>query len=136
MLFKVMPIHAAEAVSRNLSGRARGGSAVNRYRRGISQAQKKSRHSVLELPTLEQRLVWLTWGSFVRGSIMAMLDFAVLVVKVLLFIWVIQLVWIGSRLLERPAKRVLRSVPKSHRSSASIKFLRLRSRHRSELFLR
>ncbi len=69
-------------------------------------------------------------------KVMAMFDFAVLVVKVLFFIWAIQLVWIGSRLLERPAKRVLRSVPKSHRSSASIKFLRLRSRHRSELFLR
>ncbi|SRR6266851_4104361 len=136
MLFKVMPIHACRGGVSQLERARKGGSAVNRYRRGISQAQKKSRHSVLELPTLEQRLVWLTWGSFVRGSIMAMFDFAVLVVKVLFFIWAIQLVWIGSRLLERPAKRVLRSVPKSHRSSASIKFLRLRSRHRSELFLR
>src|SRR5229473_5275193 len=62
MLFKVMPIQAAEAASRNLSGRARGGSAVNRYRRRISQAQKKSRHRVLELPTLEQRLAWSMWG--------------------------------------------------------------------------
>jgi hypothetical protein len=57
----------AEAVSRNLSGRARGGSAVNRYRPGISQAQKKSRHRVLELPTLEQRLVWSMWGSIRPG---------------------------------------------------------------------
>jgi len=41
---------------------------------------------------------------------MAMFDFAVLAVKVLFFIWAVQLVWIGSRLLERPAKRLLRSV--------------------------
>jgi hypothetical protein len=41
---------------------------------------------------------------------MAMFDFAVLAVKVLFFIWAMQLVWIGSRLLERPVKRVLRSV--------------------------
>jgi hypothetical protein len=41
---------------------------------------------------------------------MAMFDFAVLAVKVLFFIWGVQLVWIGSRLLERPAKRLLRSV--------------------------
>jgi hypothetical protein len=39
---------------------------------------------------------------------MAMFVFAVLAVKVLFFIWAVQLVWIGSRLLERPAKRVLR----------------------------
>jgi hypothetical protein len=67
---------------------------------------------------------------------MAMIDFAVLAVKALFFIWAAQLIWIGSHLLERRVKRVLRSVPKSHRSSASIKFLRLRSRRRSELFLR
>ena len=66
---------------------------------------------------------------------MAMIDFAVLAVKALFFIWAAQLIWIGSHLLERRV-RVLRSVPKSHRSSGSIKFLRLRSRHRSELFLR
>jgi hypothetical protein len=49
-------------MSRNLSGRARGGSAVNRYRRGISQAQKKSRHRVLELPTLERGWCGSMWG--------------------------------------------------------------------------
>ncbi len=41
---------------------------------------------------------------------MAMFDFAVLAAKMLFFIWALQLIWIGSRLLERPAKRVLRSV--------------------------
>jgi len=56
-----------EVVFRNLSGRARGGSAVNRHRRGISQAQKKSRHRVLELPTLDQRLVWSMWGPIRPG---------------------------------------------------------------------
>ncbi len=41
---------------------------------------------------------------------MAMFDFTVLAAKMLLFVWALQLIWIGSRLLERPAKRVLRSV--------------------------
>jgi hypothetical protein len=81
------------------------------------KAQKKSRHRVLELPALEQMLVWSMWGPFDRGSIMAMFDFAVLVVKVLFFIWATQLVWIGSRLLERPVKRVLRSVLTSEDTS-------------------
>ena len=44
------------------------------------------------------------------GSIMAMVDFAVLAVKVLVLIWAAQLVWIGSRLLERLLKIVVRSV--------------------------
>jgi hypothetical protein len=48
---------------------------------------------------------------------MAMFDFAVLAVKVLFFIWATQLVWIGSRLLERPVKRVLRSVLTSEDTS-------------------
>jgi hypothetical protein len=41
---------------------------------------------------------------------MAMVDFAVLGVKVLVLIWAAQLVWIGSRLLERLLKIVVRSV--------------------------
>jgi hypothetical protein len=126
----------AEAVFRNLSGRTGRVRRQSLSPRGISQAQKKSRHRVLEWPTLDQRLVWSMWGPIRPGTNMAMFDFAVLAVKVLFFVWAVQLVWIGSRILERPAKRVLRSVPKSHRSSPSIKFLRLRSRHRSELFLR
>jgi hypothetical protein len=40
-------------------------------------------------------------GAFDRGSIMAMVDFAVLAVKVLVLIWAAQLIWIGSRLMER-----------------------------------
>jgi hypothetical protein len=32
---------------------------------------------------------------------MAMVDFAVLAVKVLVLIWAAQLIWIGSRLMER-----------------------------------
>ena len=47
---------------------------------------------------------------FDLGSIMAMVDFAVLAVKVLVLIWAAQLVWIGSRLLERLLKIVVRSV--------------------------
>jgi O-antigen ligase len=60
---------------------------------------------------------------------MVTIDFAVLVVKVLLFIWAAQLIFIGARLLERLANSVLRSVPGSEahneadRSSASIIFL-------------
>jgi hypothetical protein len=41
---------------------------------------------------------------------MATVGFAVLAVKVLGLIWVAQLVWIGSRLLERWTKIILRSV--------------------------
>jgi hypothetical protein len=41
---------------------------------------------------------------------MMMFDFVVVAVKVLFFIWAAQLIWFGSRLLEGPAKRVLRSV--------------------------
>jgi hypothetical protein len=41
---------------------------------------------------------------------MTMVDFAVLGVKVLVLIWAAQLVWIGSRLLERLLKIVVRSV--------------------------
>ena len=41
---------------------------------------------------------------------MATLDFAIFAGKVLFFIWAAQLIWIGSRLLERPVKRVLRSI--------------------------
>jgi hypothetical protein len=41
---------------------------------------------------------------------MTTLDFAVLAVKVLGLIWVAQLVWIGSRLLERLTKIILQSV--------------------------
>ena len=45
-----------------------------------------------------------------RGLFMAAVDFAVLAGKVLVLIWVAQLVWIGSRLLERWTKIILRSV--------------------------
>ena len=73
--------------------------------------QKKSRHRVVELPIFGKRLASVRcWAAFDRRPIMAMFDFAVLAVKVLFFIWGVQLVWIGSRLLERPAKRLLRSV--------------------------
>jgi hypothetical protein len=41
---------------------------------------------------------------------MTMVDFAVLAVKVLVLIWTAQLVWIGSRLVERLLKIVVRSV--------------------------
>jgi hypothetical protein len=44
---------------------------------------------------------------------MAMVDFAVLAVKVLFFIWAAQLIWIGSTLLEGLAERALRSMPTS-----------------------
>ena len=44
---------------------------------------------------------------------MAMVDFAVLAVKVLFFIWTPQLIWIGSTLLEGLAERALRSMPTS-----------------------
>ena len=44
---------------------------------------------------------------------MAMVDFAVLAVKVLFFIWTAQLIWIGSTLLEGLAERALRSMPTS-----------------------
>jgi hypothetical protein len=36
--------------------------------------------------------------------------FAVFALKVLFFIWVAQLVWIGSLLLRRPVKRILQYV--------------------------
>jgi hypothetical protein len=52
-------------------------------------------------------------GAFDRRSIMAMVDFAVLAVKVLFFIWAAQLIWIGSTLLEGLAERALRSMPTS-----------------------
>jgi len=48
--------------------------------------------------------------------IMAMIDFAVLALKVSLFVWAAQLIWTGSHLLEHLAKRVLRSIPTSDRS--------------------
>lgn len=60
---------------------------------------------------------------------MVTIDFAVLVVKVLFFIWAAQLIFIGARFLERLANKVLRSVPgseapnKADRSSPSIIFL-------------
>ena len=41
---------------------------------------------------------------------MTMVDFAVLAVKVLVLIWAAQLVWIGSRLMERLLKILVRSV--------------------------
>jgi hypothetical protein len=41
---------------------------------------------------------------------MEMLDFAVLAMKVLFFIWAAQLIWIGSRWLKRLAMRMMRSV--------------------------
>jgi hypothetical protein len=44
---------------------------------------------------------------------MAMVDFAVLAVKVLFLIWAAQLIWIGSTLLEGLAERALRSMPTS-----------------------
>jgi hypothetical protein len=44
---------------------------------------------------------------------MAMVDFAVLAVKVLFFIWAAQLIWIGSTLLAGLAERALRSMPTS-----------------------
>jgi len=47
---------------------------------------------------------------------MAMIDFAVLALKVSLFVWAAQLIWTGSHLLEHLAKRVLRSIPTSDRS--------------------
>lgn len=49
-------------------------------------------------------------GAFDRRLFMATVDFAVLAGKVVVLIWVAQLVWIGSRLLERWTKIILRSV--------------------------
>jgi len=67
------------------------------------------------IPSLNCRHSGKGWAgrcsdAFDEGPIMAMLDFAVLAGKVLFVIWAAQLIWIGSRLLERPVKRVLRSV--------------------------
>lgn len=58
---------------------------------------------------------------------MVTIDFAVLVVKVLFFVWAAQLIFIGARFLERIANNVSRSVPgsealKADRLSASIIF--------------
>ena len=67
---------------------------------------------------------------------MAIVDFAFLAVKVLFFIWAIQLIWIGSYLLKH---RFVPSSERRHekrRPRLSIAFLSIRKRHRSELFVR
>jgi hypothetical protein len=48
---------------------------------------------------------------------MAMVYFAVLAIKVLFIIWAAQLILIGSHLLERQAKRILRFVPTSENTN-------------------
>ena len=49
---------------------------------------------------------------------MTLVDFAVLAVKVLVLIWAAQLVWIGSRLMERLLKIVVRSVSTLEKKTA------------------
>jgi hypothetical protein len=67
---------------------------------------------------------------------MAMIDFAFLAVKVLVFIWAVQLIWIGSYLLKHRFVPTPEDTNEEHRPRASITFLNIRKRHRSELFFR
>ena len=47
-------------------------------------------------------------GAVDRGFVMAVFDWAIVALKVLLFIWAAQLIWMGARLLEHHlAKRGL-----------------------------
>ena len=48
---------------------------------------------------------------------MGMIDFVVLLAKVLCFVWVAQLILVGARSLERVAKRLLRSISVSQERS-------------------
>src|SRR5947207_474997 len=71
---------------------------ANWRREGAAEPDHKSRDRVPDRPTLDRRVARSMRGAVDRGFVMAMFNWAIVALKVLLFIWAAQLTWMGSRL--------------------------------------
>jgi hypothetical protein len=66
---------------------------ANWRRKDAAEPDHKSRDRVPDRPTLDRRVARSMRGAVDRGFVMAVFDWAIVALKVLLFIWAAQLIW-------------------------------------------